>query len=141
MSQFYPTTANPTLDRLMGFVAAEEDRSVADRGPAVHPLSRRRAGVAAGPRRVGPLVPDSRAIRVSRWSPWTKSRPNCQHAEQHPFYLATLISILIELGEFDRADQCFQQVARAASRLRILGGAGPSAARGPRRLCGRHPSL
>ena len=29
-------------------------------------------------------------------------------AEEDPFYLATLIGILIELGDLDRADRCFQ---------------------------------
>jgi tetratricopeptide (TPR) repeat protein len=38
-----------------------------------------------------------------------KYRPEVQDPEQDPFYMAASISILIELGELERADRCFQK--------------------------------
>ncbi len=53
-----------------------------------------------------------------------KGRDKMQNEEHDPFYLATMISLLIEQGEFDRADECFQKLAQTAHRLRILAGEG-----------------
>ncbi len=109
MSQFYPATANPFLDRVMGLVPAE--RNTPDQVEAFRLLGFRNAepesplGYAALARWFQ-QENDARAALETLDNDAAAKVPN---AESDPYYLAVLIGILIELGEFDRADRCFQR--------------------------------
>jgi tetratricopeptide (TPR) repeat protein len=108
LSQFYPTSANAVLDRLMGiFPAKKTDATMLE--------ARRLIRF----RKEEPESPLSYAA-LARWFQFEgdarvalesldRDAAAIPGAEQDPFYLATLVGILIELGQFDRADQCFRK--------------------------------
>jgi tetratricopeptide (TPR) repeat protein len=108
MSQFYPATANPLLDRLMGLVPPE--RNTPDQVEAFRLLGFRNAEPES-PLGYAALARWFQAENDARAALDTldKDAAKVPDAESDPFYLATLISILIELGEFDRADRCFER--------------------------------
>jgi tetratricopeptide (TPR) repeat protein len=108
MSQFYPATANMQVDRSLGRVSptaknasqAEGLRLVRFRNaepesPLTHAALARWCHL-EGDARMGLEFLDQGADKL-------------QSPEQDPFYSATLIGILIELGELERADRCFRQ--------------------------------
>jgi tetratricopeptide (TPR) repeat protein len=107
MSQFYPSTANPVLDRLLGIVKtpkydagqAEAQRYIRFRNAEPEsPLCY------AALARWFQLSGDSRFALESL----EQGRDKMQNEEHDAFYLATMISLLIEQGEFDRAEECFK---------------------------------
>jgi tetratricopeptide (TPR) repeat protein len=107
MSQFYPATANPVLDRLMGIVKTEKydaDQVEAQR------FIRFRNAEADAPLSYAALARWFQTSGDSRFAfeLLEKSRDKMRNEERDPLYLATMISLLIERGDFARADQCFQ---------------------------------
>lgn len=102
LSQFYPATANPELDQLMGFYDPSEKRS------AVTELRRLEAFRASEPKSA------LNHAAVARWyslegDPKTSLRLLQQALDttdaplQDPFFVATLTQVLFDLGEFDNA--------------------------------------
>lgn len=108
MSQFYPTTANPVLDRLMGFLTAK--KSNPEQTEALR-FIRFRNEEPESPLCYAALARWFQNEGDARYAleSLDQAQTKIQDAEQDPFYLATLISILIEMGELDRADQCLQR--------------------------------
>ncbi|TXT34320.1 MAG: hypothetical protein FD138_1689 [Planctomycetota bacterium] len=107
LSQFYPATANPELDQLMGFYDPSEKRS------AVTELRRLEAF-----REREPTSALNHAA-VARWyslegDPKTSLKLLQQALDetdaplQDPFFVATLIQVLFDLGEFDNAMKYFR---------------------------------
>ena len=108
MSQFWPASANLVLDRLMRLVPAKTS------GPAQGEAFR-----FIGFRDAEPESPLGYAA-LARWMELHGDTPfalqvldqaaaKVPNAEDDPFYLATLIGILIERAELERADRCFQR--------------------------------
>jgi tetratricopeptide (TPR) repeat protein len=107
MSQFYPATANPLLDRLMGIVPRQTDPS---QGEALRFLRFRNAEPEA-PLGYAALARWFQLEGDSRFALTTldQAKANIPDPEQDPYFTGTLTSLLIELGELERADQCFQR--------------------------------
>lgn len=108
MSQFYPATANPTLDRLMGFVAS---RDVPTGSTEAYRFIRfrnqepdRPLGYAALARWFQTEGDPQFALKTLR-----DGEEKMEGEERDPFYLHTLIGILIELGEYEEAGEVFDQ--------------------------------
>jgi tetratricopeptide (TPR) repeat protein len=108
MSQFYPTTANPVLDRLMGFVAAKKSNPELTEAFRFIRFRNEEPESALCHAALARWYQNEGDARLALES-LDQAQAKIQGAEQDPFYLATLISILIEMGELDRADRCFQQ--------------------------------
>lgn len=106
LSQFYPATANPELDQLMGFYDPSEKRS------AITELRRLEAF-----RDREPKSATNHAV-VARWfslegDPKLSLQLLQQALDvadapmQDPFFVATLIQVMFDLGEFDNALKYF----------------------------------
>lgn len=106
MSQFYPATANPLLDRLMGVAA--------DRGDAAKTEVMRFIRF----RNEEPDAPLGHAA-LARWfqlegdpqfalQTLEAGLEKCEAAATDPYFLHTQVGILIELGEFDQAAAAFE---------------------------------
>ncbi len=107
MCQFYPATANMPMDKLMGIVPVTPSDPTKEEplrlvrfidGEPESPVCR--AALARLFQREGNA---RAALEILE-----KDAAEVRGAEEDPFYLATLIGILIELGDLDRADRCFQ---------------------------------
>ena len=106
LSQFYPATANPELDQLMGFYDPSEKRS------AVTELRRLEAFRQSEPKSA------LNHAAVARWyslegDPKTSLRLLQQALDvtdtplQDSFFVATLTQVLFDLGEFDNATKVY----------------------------------
>ena len=109
MSQFYPETANWVLDRLMGITAPKKPAD-ADQTEAYR-FIRFRDAEPDSPLGYAALA---RWFHIQRDTPFAlefldRSAEKIPNAQEDPFYLATLTSILIDLGKFDRAEECFRK--------------------------------
>ena len=107
LSQFYPATANPELDQLMGFYDPSEKRS------AVTELRRLEAFRDNEPKSA------MNHAAVARWyslegDPKSslrllqKSLDETDAPLQDPFFVSTLTQVLFDLGEFDNAMKTFR---------------------------------
>ena len=107
MSQFFPLTVADEMDQLMGFsAAATKSRPVElirfssfREAEADEPLAR--AALARWMERVGKL---REALEVMQ-----PDKIPVEDLPTDPFFLATLIDLLIGLGEFSQAEERFQQ--------------------------------
>jgi tetratricopeptide (TPR) repeat protein len=107
MSQFYASTANPVLDRLMGVVKSpkyDAEQAEANRYIRFRNAEPESPLCYAALARWFQLSGDSRFALESL----EKGRGKMQNEERDPFYLATMIGLLIEQGDFDRADACLR---------------------------------
>lgn len=107
MSQFYSSSANPVLDRIMGVVKAP--KYDADQAEGLRYIRFRNAEPEsplcyAALARWFQLSGDSRFALESL----EKNLDKMQNEEHDAFFLATMISLLIEQGEFERADEYFK---------------------------------
>jgi tetratricopeptide (TPR) repeat protein len=108
MSQFYPATANMEVDRFTGRVLAEADNPHQADGMR---LVRFRKAEPASPLCLAALARWCQVEGDARtgFEFLEKHGHEVENPEQDPFYMATLIGILIELGEVERADRCFEK--------------------------------
>lgn len=108
MSQFFPAYANPELDRLMGFLGEQDQPSLISEFKRLQNF-----------RETEPDSPVALAA-VAKWfhvegdpkfalQLLTEAEPNLRAPYSEPFYVATLVSILIEMGEFERAEAAFRR--------------------------------
>lgn len=108
MSQFFPAYANPELDRLMGFLGEHDQPSVVSEFKRLQYF-----------RETEPESPVALAA-VAKWfyvegdpkfalQLLTEAEPNLRAPYSEPFYVATLVSILIDLGELERAEAAFRR--------------------------------
>lgn len=106
MSQLFPTTANADLDRLMGFIEPNENASTASEGKRLAHFKN------SDP--TSPLVYAS----LARWfhkqgdvhyasKILEEGLVNVQDQPSHPFFVAMLVRVLLDLGEFERAKAVF----------------------------------
>lgn len=106
MSQFFPQTVNDALDDQMGITAAQTG------GLAIEAIRYLRF------RETEPDEPLGRAA-LARWTLNTGKPSEAlslldvgddkfDNALQDPFFVATLVELLIDLGEYERADQRFR---------------------------------
>jgi len=114
MTQFYPTTASSALDGLMGFARGPRDnpswveshrfiefRDAEPESPLAY-AALARWFQAEGDLATALELLDRGAAKLSK------------ERQEHPFYLAALIDVLIDLGEFERADECFERWSAAS---------------------------
>lgn len=107
LSQFYPATANPELDQLMGFQQPDEVRNAVtelrrlqvfrDHEPKAavnHAIAARWYSLEGDPKS---------ALRILQEALDVADEPL-----QDPFFVATLIQVLFDLGEFDNASKYFR---------------------------------
>ncbi|MBI5758343.1 MAG: hypothetical protein HZA46_07490 [Planctomycetales bacterium] len=108
MSQFFPAYANPDLDRLMGFLSGQEQPSVKSEFQRLQHF-----------RETEPDSPVAHAA-VAKWFQregdpkfalqlLDEVEPKLPAPFDEPFYVATLVAILIDLGEFERAEAVFER--------------------------------
>lgn len=106
LSQFYPATANPELERMMGLLGPEEV-------PAATTELRRFGEF----RRREPREPLAWAA-IAHWTlregapadalqTLDEALGQVPHAPRHPFFASTLTATLLNLGEFERATEQF----------------------------------
>lgn len=108
MNQFFPLTATEPLDRMMGILAPEESPT---RTTESRRLLRFRENEPEAPVNHAALAqwcqqegdPDF-AIRLL-----DAAAAELDNASQDPFFLATYIATLIDLGQLERAESCFQR--------------------------------
>jgi hypothetical protein len=108
MSQFYPATANPVLDLLMGVMVkppADPSQTEAMR------FIRFRNAEPESPLGYAALARWFQLQSEAKYGLETleDAKAKAKNVDQDPFYLASLIGILIELGELDSADECFRK--------------------------------
>lgn len=106
MSQFYPATASPQLDRLMGFVGAREvptEMTEFRRLSHFFASEPREATTCAALARWFHLEGDpGKALQLL-----DEFENAGDNTSADPFYTATKIGVLFDLGEFERAEHCF----------------------------------
>lgn len=108
MGQLYPTIANAELDRTMGFLEPGEEASLKSQGrrlayfKASDPTSSLAyAALAQWFFKQGDVIYASKILEEAVGTIETSNRD--------AFFAATLISVLIDLGEFDRARAAFEE--------------------------------
>jgi len=108
MSQFFPAYANPELDRLMGFLGEQELPSVRSEFKRLQYF-----------RDVDPQS----AVALAALAKWfhiegdprfalqllSEGEPKLDRPYTEPFFVATFVAILIELGEHERAEAAFER--------------------------------
>lgn len=108
LSQFYPTIANAEVDRLMGFRSwAQQDPQAVE----VNRLMRFRLAEPGGAYGHAAMARWFReqgefAFAVELLDTMAKRMTPAEQA--HPYFRGTLIDLLLELGEFERADELFE---------------------------------
>jgi len=108
MSQFFPITWNEDLDRLMGLLPPSEPASAASESrrffqcrdaepkePVVHAALARWVQQRGDPETALKVLDEAAAA--------------IDNAVTDPFFLAVLLATLVDLGDIDRADACFQK--------------------------------
>ena len=107
MGQLYPSTANADLDRTMGFLELGEEASLKSEGRRLahfktsDPTSSvAYAALAQWFQKQGDVHYASKII--------DEAIQNIEASAQHAFFVATRISVLIDLGEFERARVAFE---------------------------------
>lgn len=115
LTQFFPVSACTLLDRLMGCAGGSADnvdqvearrfiefRNAEPESPLGHAALARWFQTEGDPTSALELL-DGAAATLSK------------EAQEHPYFLATLVDVLIDLGEFERADECFRRWSAPAS--------------------------
>jgi tetratricopeptide (TPR) repeat protein len=108
MSQFFPFGVNPDLERRMGLLGEDESPT------AVTELRRYRRFQQAEPDR--PLAFVCEACWLHREGDPSaalglldETRKKLDTAESHPFFLMTLMAVLVDLGEYHRAEAALEK--------------------------------
>lgn len=108
MSQFYPATANPALERLMGLTI--DPQASQARNEAFRFIRFRNAepdrpiGYAALARTFQMQGDLTFAMKIL-----DEGKAAITADQDHPFFLATIVSVAVALGDFQRADQAFRR--------------------------------